>query len=236
VAAQRIADRMPNHFKNYQAFLFDLNGTMIDDMPYHIRAWHRILTGLGADISLEQMKKECYGKNHELLERMFPGRFSDAEKTEMSFAKERKYQEEFRKELKLIRGLDEFLKTAHASGIKTAIGSAAILFNIDFVLDGLDLRNNIDAIVSADDVHESKPHPETFLKCAEAVNVHPGDCLVFEDAPKGVESALNSGMDCLVITTLHQPQEFSTYENVIGFISNFEDPFIRNLIKWKKTA
>jgi beta-phosphoglucomutase-like phosphatase (HAD superfamily) len=61
--------------KNYKAFLFDLNGTMINDMPYHIKAWHRILTSLGADISLERMKEECYGKNEELVERIFPGRF-----------------------------------------------------------------------------------------------------------------------------------------------------------------
>jgi beta-phosphoglucomutase family hydrolase len=220
----------------YKAFLFDLNGTMIDDMPYHIKAWHRILTSLGANLTLEQMKQECYGKNHELVERIFPGRFSEEEKTKMSFEKEKQYQEEFRKELKLIKGLDEVLKTAHDAGIKIAIGSAAILFNIDFAVDGTGIRHYIDAIVSADDVHESKPHPETYLKCAKALGVEAKDCLVFEDAPKGAECALNAGMDCVVITTLHQPEEFSTYKNVIGFISNFDDPFVRNLIKWKQTA
>ncbi len=227
---------MQGHLKQYKAFLFDLNGTMIDDMPYHIQAWHRILNNLGARISLEQMKQECYGKNHELLERIFPGRFSEEEKNEMSFDKEKKYQQAFRPELKLIKGLEQFLKDAHAAGIKTAVGSAAILFNIDFVLDGLNIRQYIDAIVSADDVQQSKPHPETFLKCAEALQVSPGDCLVFEDAPKGVEAAVNAGMDCLVITTLHQSEEFSLYKNVIGFINNFENPAIRNLIKWKQTA
>ena len=75
-----------------KAFLFDLNGTMIDDMQYHIKAWHGILNGLGANISLERMKEECYGKNDELLERMFPGRFSEDEKREMSYEKERHYQ------------------------------------------------------------------------------------------------------------------------------------------------
>jgi beta-phosphoglucomutase len=227
---------MRTDLKNYEAFLFDLNGTMVDDMSYHIKAWHRILTELGASISLEQMKEECYGKNHELLERMFPGRFSEAEKTAMSLAKEQQYQEEFRKELKLVQGLDAFLKQAHECGIKTAIGSAAILFNIDFVLDGLNIRRYIDAIVSADDVQVSKPHPETYLKCAQALEVIPGNCLVFEDTPKGVESALRAGMDCLVITTLHRPEEFSTNERIIGFISNFEEPFARKLIEWKETA
>jgi beta-phosphoglucomutase len=223
------------HTKKYQGFIFDLNGTMINDMPYHIRAWHRILTGLGADLTIDQMKEECYGKNHELLERMFPGRFSDAEKDRMSLEKEKQYQQEFRSELRLIQGLDGFLKAAHDSGIKTAVGSAAIMFNIDFVLDGLNIRQYIDAIVSADDVGKSKPHPETFSKCAEALGLTPKDCLVFEDSPKGAESAANAGMDCIIITTLHEPEEFSG-NHIIRFIKDFEDPFIRNLIKWKQNA
>ena len=227
---------MLNQQKIYKAFLFDLNGTMIDDMDYHIRAWHRILNELGAHISLEEVKVQCYGKNHELLERIFPGRFSAAEKDEMSLAKETAYQEAFRRDLRLIEGLDSFLKEAHTSGIKTAVGSAAILFNVDFVLDGLQVRQYIDAVVSAEDVAESKPHPETFLKCAELLDVAPADCLVFEDAPKGVESAYRAGMDCVVITTMHSPAEFSTNQNLIGFISNFDDPFIRNMITCKKSA
>ena len=79
-------------FNQYKAFLFDLNGTMINDMPYHINAWYRILNGLGANISMEKMKDECYGKNHELLERIFPGRFCIEEKNRLSLEKERKYQ------------------------------------------------------------------------------------------------------------------------------------------------
>jgi beta-phosphoglucomutase len=227
---------LQNHFKNYSAFLFDLNGTMINDMPYHIKAWHRILTGLGTDISLERMKEECYGKNEELVERIFPGRFSASEKTEMSLAKEKNYQEEFKKELRLIEGLHNFLQDSHKAEIKMAIGTAAIMDNVDFVLDGIGIRHYIDAIVSANDVHTSKPHPETFLKCAEALGIAPEDCLVFEDTTKGAECAFNAGMDCVIITTLHHPEEFSTNKNVIGFISNFDDPFIKNLIKWEQTA
>jgi beta-phosphoglucomutase len=225
-----------NYSKNYKAFLFDLNGTMVNDMPYHINAWHRILTGLGADISLERMKEECYGKNEELVERIFPGRLSEAEKTEMGFAKEKTYQEVFKKELRLLKGLHDFLHDSHQSGIKIAIGTAAVTGNVDYVLDGVHIRHYIDVIVSADDVHTSKPHPETFLKCAELLGIAPENCLVFEDAPKGVECAFNAGMDCVIVTTLHQPGEFSTNKNVIGFISNFEDPFIKNLIKWEQTA
>lgn len=227
---------MQNYSGSYKAFLFDLNGTMIDDMPYHIKAWHHILSNLGVRISMDQMKEECYGKNEELLERIIPGRFSEAEKTELGLAKEKNYQDVFRKELRLLQGLHDFLHNSHNAGIKIAIGTAAIRGNVDYVLDGTHIRHYIDAIVSADDVHTSKPHPETYLKCADAVDAVPVDCLVFEDTPKGAECAFNAGMDCVIVTTLHQPEEFSTNKNVIGFISNFDDPFIKNLIKWEQTA
>lgn len=212
-----------------KAFLFDLNGTMIDDMEFHIRAWHSILNGLGAHLSYEETKLQCYGKNHELLERTFPGRFSLAEKDAMSIEKEKQYQEAFRPQLKLIDGLDVFLEEAKQAAIPMAIGSAAIMFNIDFVLDGLNIRHYINAIVSADDVSTSKPHPETFIKCAEQLGVAPEHCIVFEDSPKGVESAAAAGMKAVVITTMHEAHEFAAYSNIIRFISNYDMLTINDL-------
>jgi HAD superfamily hydrolase (TIGR01509 family) len=204
-----------------KAFLFDLNGTMIDDMEYHIIAWHDILNELGADISYEKAKAECYGKNHELLERIFPGRFTDEEKTAMSYAKEEKYQREFRPRLKLIDGLDKLIKDAKEHQIAMAIGSAAIKFNIDFVLDGLFIRDYFSAIVCADDVNFSKPHPETYLKCATALGASPGSCIVFEDTPKGVECAYRAGMKAVVVNTMHEAAEFSAFDNILFFAKDF---------------
>ena len=222
--------------RSYKALLFDLNGTMVDDMHYHINAWHGLLINLGANLTLSQMKQECYGKNDEMLERIFPGRFSETEKQRIGSEKEAAYREAFLPDLKPIDGLTYFLQSVHATGIKMAIGSAAISLNIDFVLDGLNIRHFIDAIVSADDVVNSKPHPETFLKCAEALSVKPQDCLVFEDAPKGVEAALNAGMDCIVITTMHSPEEFIAYNNVVGYISTYKEDTLQQSLCLKKTV
>lgn len=213
-----------------KALLFDLNGTMIDDMPYHIIAWHRIVNELGANLSLEQVKEQCYGKNHDLLERVFPGRFSKEEMDVMSIEKEKQYQAAFRPHLKLLNGLAIFLAKAKANNIKMAVGSAAIQFNIDFVLDGLNIRHYFDAIVSADDVVNSKPDPETFLKCADQLNVAYENCLVLEDAPKGVEAAANAGMPCAVLTTMHEQEDFAAYANTIGFAKDYTDSFFVNML------
>jgi beta-phosphoglucomutase len=216
-----------------KAFLFDLNGTIIDDMEFHARAWYQILVNqLGAKLTWEDVKKEMYGKNEELLIRIFgKDHFTKAQMVEMSFEKERGYQKEFTPHLKLINGLDVFFTKAQKSKIPMAIGSAAILFNIDYILDGLNLRHYFSTIVSADDVAISKPDPETFIKCANGLKVPYKDCIVFEDSPKGVESALKAGMKAVVIKTYHQVYEFDHLSNVLFFIDDYTDERLNSLLE-----
>ena len=210
------------------AFLFDLNGTVIDDMHYHAEAWYDILNNdLEAGLTWEEVKVQMYGKNDELLVRIFgDNHFTQERINELSIEKEKRYQKAYLPKLALIAGLKEFLENAKAAGIKMAIGSAAIPFNIDFVLDNLQLREYFPVVVSAADVTISKPHPDTFLQCATALGVAPEDCIVFEDAPKGVESALNAGMRTFVLTTTHPKEDFKQYSNVIGYGADYNGLFI----------
>lgn len=218
--------------KQPKAFIFDLNGTMIDDMEYHSKAWYHILNNeLHVGLSREEVKSQMYGKNSELLIRVFgPDRFTPEQMYELSMEKEKRYQQAFLPHLMLIPGLDEFLEKAGEQQIQMAIGSAAIPFNIDFVIDNLNIRHYFNALISADDVHTSKPNPETFLKAASVLDVEPDLCLVFEDNPKGVESALNAGMPCVVITTMHKQEDFEMYPNVLAFIKDYNDPFCKKLV------
>ena len=215
-----------------QAFIFDLNGTMIDDMAYHTKAWRHLLNHeLGGHFSWDEVKAQMYGKNSEVINRLFgPGKFSAAEMDRLALEKEKRYQQEFFPHLQLLPGLPEFLARAHAQNIPMAIGSAAIPFNIDFVLDNLHIRHYFQVVVSADDVVLSKPHPETFLKAAAQLQVAPADCLVFEDVPKGVEAARNAGMAAVVLTTTHEPAEFAALPNVRHFAADFTDPFVQALV------
>ena len=216
-----------------KAFLFDLNGTMIDDMDFHTDAWHDVLNNdLGGNLSRQQVKMEMYGKGEEMLVRVFgEGRFEDKEMSDIVFEKEKKYQDAFRPHLKLIKGLGNFLEKSHKQGIKMAIGSAAIMFNIDYVLDGLNIREYFPVTISADHVEKSKPDAETFLKGAEGLGVKPEECIVFEDNPKGVQSALNAGMKSVVITTMHEEHEFEGLPNILKFIKDYDDPFLIDLLK-----
>jgi beta-phosphoglucomutase len=209
-----------------KSFLFDLNGTMINDMEFHIEVWHDVLNNdLNAKLSREEVRSHMYGRNQELLIRVFgTNRFTSEEADAISYQKEVKYQTLYKPHLDLLPGLCEFLKHAKENKTKLAIGSAASLFNIDFALDNLNIRHYFEFIVSGDDVKNSKPHPETYLKAAALLQVKPSTCIVFEDAPKGVESARNAGMKCVVITSMHQENEFNEYENILMFVKDYNDP------------
>src|SRR6266487_7032384 len=159
--------------KKPKAFILDLNGTMIDDIRYHAEAWYDILNNeLQAGLSIDEVEKQMYGKNEEVLQRIFGKHyFTDEEMNALSFEKERRYQKIYSPHLGLIKGLTEFLEQSKQHNILLAIGTAAIPFNIDFTLDTLHIRHYFSAIVSADDASASKPNPETFIKAAQLLYV-----------------------------------------------------------------
>ncbi|AMR32227.1 haloacid dehalogenase [Mucilaginibacter sp. PAMC 26640] len=215
-----------------KAFIFDLNGTMVNDMPYHATAWKRVANEvLGGTFTDAEIKQNMYGKNAEVLVRLFgKDRFTDAEMDRLSQDKEEQYRREYINELQLLPGLQNFLDKAYQAGIPMAIGSAAITSNIDFVLDNLNIRHYFKAIVSADDVTHSKPDPESFLKPAQLLGVKPENCIVFEDVPKGAEAAKNAGMKAIILTTTHPVEDFHALDNIIHFNTDYNDDYFAGLV------
>ncbi|MBC7650398.1 MAG: HAD family phosphatase, partial [Deinococcales bacterium] len=145
--------------KDNVGFIFDMNGTMIDDMAYHATGWYNILTNnLGATLTIAEVQQQMYGKNSELLVRIFGSeRFTQEEMDFWSMEKEKRYQATYLPKLQLIDGLQAFFDAAYQAKIPMSIGSAAIPFNINFVVTNLHLQKYFKAIVSADDVPVSKP-------------------------------------------------------------------------------
>lgn len=215
------------------AFLFDMNGTMINDMHFHEKAWFDILNeDLHANMTMADVKSHMYGKNEELFVRVFGNdRFSAEEMAAYSLKKEQKYQQAFLPHLQLINGLDDFLEKAAAHQIGMAIGTAASPFNVNYVLNHLPIQQYFGAIITADDVTVSKPNPEVFLKCADRLGAAYENCIVFEDAPKGVEAARNAGMKAVVIKTYHTAEEFAHFDNVLMMVDDYTDLQLHRLFR-----
>lgn len=203
--------------------IFDLDGTMVDNMMVHHRAWQRKLKELGLDLTLEEVREQIHGINEEILKRLFGERFTDEQRSQYATEKEEEYRRIYKSGLKLIDGLPEFLIDLKRNNIPMAIASAAPAENVDFVLDNLNLRDYFSAVFHAGDVSKGKPDPEIFLRAAAGLNLAPAQCLVFEDSPTGAEAAKRAGIPLVIITTTHPEAEFNKFPNVIKFIRNFKD-------------
>ena len=204
------------------AVIFDMDGTMVDNMMVHHRAWQKVLKDLGLNMSIEEVRKEIHGVNHQILDRLFPDRFNKTEQSKICSEKELQYRKLFKSDLKLIDGLEDFLLKLKNARVPLGIGSAAPPENLDFVLDNLAIRGFFKSIRHSEDVKLGKPNPEIYLKVANDLERKPKECLVFEDTPTGAEAAYNARCELIVITTTHPKHEFSHIPNISRFIHDYK--------------
>jgi beta-phosphoglucomutase family hydrolase len=206
----------------YKGIIFDMDGTMVDNMMVHHRAWQRKLAELGLELSIDEVKEQIHGINEEILERIFADRFTPEERRKIAWEKEAAYREIFLPELQLVPGLPAFLEKAKAAGIPMAIGTAAPTENVNFVLDNLQLRPYFTAVFDAKSVTKGKPDPEIFQVAAEAMGLSTADCLIFEDSVTGAEAARRAGAKAVIVTTTHAREEFAQYDHILRFIMDYE--------------
>lgn len=204
-----------------KGIIFDLDGTMVDNMMVHHGAWQQKLAELGLEMSLEEVQQKVHGVNVEILERLFGDRFSPEERILISRSKEAIYRNIFLKDLKLINGLSRFLAELREASVPLAIGSAAPPENVDYVLDHLQLRHYFTAIVHAGQVSKGKPDPEVFERAAAGMGISVQECMVFEDSLTGAATAENAGSPAIIVTTTHRKEEFHQFSNILKFIEDF---------------
>jgi beta-phosphoglucomutase family hydrolase len=217
-----------NHTK---AFLFDLDGTLIDTMTWHHKTWELVVQEMGSPLKGEELMKELYGNGADLMNRLVPGHtFTEEEARKIVDTKEERYRSLYGKQIEILEGAREFLDEALKLRIPMGIGTASNQANIDFALDFLNLRHYFTAIVGADDVQLSKPYPETWLKLAELLQTPASDCIVFEDAPKGVEAAQLAGMKAVAITGHYNANDFKEYENVLKIVPGLNAIYISEIL------
>jgi beta-phosphoglucomutase len=216
---------------NNKAFLFDLDGTLIDTMPWHFKTWQLVVKEMGSPLEGDALMQQLYGNGAELMNRLVPGRtFTEEEAKEIVDAKEERYRQLYGKQITVLEGAREFLEEALLHKIPMGIGTASNQANIDFALDQLQLRPYFTRIVGADDVQLSKPHPETWLKLADTLQTPPGQCIVFEDAPKGIEAAQKAGMKAIAITGHFSANDFGSYDNILKIVPSLNALQVRDLL------
>ncbi len=184
-----------------RAALFDLDGTLVDNMRFHAAAWVQVSRELGCERPQAFFETETAGKkNVEILQQLGFGD-DPARCAEIGLRKEALYREAYRPRLAPVAGALAFLERLQAAGIPCAVATLAPQANRDMVLDGLGLRRFFRHVIGAEQSPRGKPHPDIYLAAAAALGVAPRACAAFEDAVNGVQSAVAAGMDTLALTT-----------------------------------
>ena len=207
-----------------RAFVFDMDGTIVDNMAFHTRSWITFFERRGKAVDADEFFRTTAGRQgQEIIRSHLEQELADDEVATLIHEKEGVYRELYAPHLRAVSGFEDLIATARASGTKLAVATAAPPANIEFTLDGLDLRRHFDAIVGAADVARGKPHPDVFLEAARRCGVAPEHCIVFEDAPLGVEAARRAGMRCIVLTTTLPASSFTEFDNVIAIVRDFSE-------------
>jgi beta-phosphoglucomutase len=185
-----------------KGFLFDLDGVIVDTAVFHFQAWRRLAQKLGGDFTEEQNEQLKGVSRVDSLKKIIEwtgATVSDEEFQTLMVEKNEWY-------LELVQGLGpqdalpgalNFLQTAYDQGIKIALGSASK--NAPMILGKLGITPLFTAIIDGNNVVNGKPHPEVFLKGAEALGLKPSECVVFEDSIAGVQAAKTGGMSSVGI-------------------------------------
>ena len=199
-----------------RALLFDLDGTLIDSMPLHHEAWRTWHAGQGLAFDEDGFFAATAGRtNGEILADLFPTR-TEAERAAMAEHKEALYRQLAAARLALIAGADELLARAGARGLGLAICTAAPPGNMRVAFERFGLDRRVQAVTSPADGLRGKPHPDIFEEAARRLGVAPAQCIVFEDAPLGVEAARRAGMRAFALTTTLPAADFAAFSNLIG--------------------
>jgi beta-phosphoglucomutase len=210
-------DKITIPLAQFKAAIFDMDGTMINNMNYHKLAWQAFLKRHGIELSEEEFKHKISGKkNNQIFEIVFGRKLGEDEELQYTEEKEGLYRELFKPDIKEIAGLTSIITELHNRGIKTAIATTAPAKNRDFALRELGLEGKFEVILGDEHVSQGKPHPEIYLETAKKLGVSPHECLVFEDSPPGVESGKNAGMTVVGILSSHSPEEISKADYVVG--------------------
>ncbi len=187
------------------AAIFDLDGTLVDSYDAHYEAWRLISERHGVAVTTDDYYRHFGRRNEDLLRecwlRAGRGELSHAEITALDHEKEAQYRALVVRDFPAMDGSREIVFALRAAGFRTAVGSSGPPENVARAIEGLDLADGFDAIVTGRDVVRCKPDPECFLLAAERVGIAPSRCVVFEDAPAGISAAKSAGMRCVAITS-----------------------------------
>jgi len=212
-----------------RAFVFDLDGVVVDSNGLHVDSWREVARRHGHPLADPEHIGKCGLRTLAVIRDLLHWPVSEAEARRIGFEKEEIYRDWIREGgIRAIPGAVEFIRRSRKLGLLCAIGSSAPRANVTLCLQTLGLEQEFHATVSGEDVTRGKPAPDIFLAAAGALRVSPAECVVFEDAPAGIAAAHAAGMRVVALATSHSPADLAGADRLATDFTGLDPLGIRN--------
>ena len=214
-----------------QGLIFDMDGTMIDSMPYHAQSWVAFAQHHKITIEVAELLRRTTGRTGaECMEVLFGRPIPVDECWELIHQKETIYRELFAPVFTEVAGFKAFSASAMARGLQVGVGTAGDKHNIAFAFSHLRMDPMPHAVVGGDEGFSGKPEPAIFLEAARRIGVSPEACVVFEDAPFGIEAARRAGMRAVAVCTSHTAEQLAG-PHVIASVTDYHELMNNNFLE-----
>ena len=214
-----------------QALIFDMDGTMIASMAHHAQSWVTFAERHGIQIEVAELLRRTTGRTGaECMELLFGRPLDEQECWRLVHEKEAIYRELFAPVFAEVAGFKTFSAAAMARGLKVGVGTAGDKHNIAFAFSHLGMLPLPHAVVGGDEGLAGKPEPAIFLEAARRIGAQPAACIVFEDAPFGIEAARRAGMRAVALCTSHSADQLAG-PHVVASVSDYHQLIASNFLE-----
>jgi beta-phosphoglucomutase family hydrolase len=185
-----------------KGLIFDLDGTLANTMPIHYIAWKNAAARYGIEFTTELFSQLAGMPLYPTVEKLNQIFGTNIDPTEMGDIKETEFEKNMHltPEIKIVTDL---VRANHGK-VPMAVGTGGSRRLSLKTLEIIGLQDYFEVLVTSEDVANFKPHPETFLKCAELMGIDPADCEVFEDGILGMRAARTAGMMVVDVTQYYE--------------------------------
>lgn len=210
--------------------IFDLDGVLIDTGQFHRQSWYDLAGEEDFEMSDELFYSTFGMQNYQIIPLLVRRDLTVEDIERMSEWKERRYRELISGKLTLQEGARGLIDELKSNGFLLAIGTSAPQANLAFMLEHTGVDDCFDAYVTGEEVSNSKPAPDTFLKAAEKLSLTPGRCLVVEDAVQGVQAGKKAGMKVVAVCTTRGREDLEEADLIVESLGELKaDDFLKLL-------
>ncbi len=217
---------------NQYAVLFDMDGVICHTNPHHAKAFEAFFDSYNIPYTEKEFEEHMYGKhNSHIMTYFFKRPIHGEELLSLENEKEQLFRDIYKDKVETISHFKSFLADLKANNFLTAVCTSAPRANMDLIIDALEIRTQMQALLASEDVKLHKPHPEVYLNAASRLGIDPSHCVVFEDSFSGITAGLNAGMKVVAVLSSHTKEQLPKCDYYINDYGEINAAKVLELLK-----